>query len=164
MVKSGYYVGEPKSGMTTQCLETVIECMDEHIPVLYISTEMNMQTTALRLVKLLTGIDISKHEGTKDLSKEEEKSVLAAIRKIKLGELYFHSCYEKFNINEIEKICKKSIMENHVKHIVIDRIPAVDFFVAKTRLKNNVMVPCQVGFTLAKQGVRGSGLTFHENI
>lgn len=159
---SGYYVGEAKSGMTNECLNVVLECLDSDTPVLYISTEMNAQTTAWKLVELMTGVDMSIRKDTKDLSKTDEKAVLAAIRKIKVGAFYFSGTNGTFDISEIERTCQKAIEEHGVKHIIIDRVSATTFFVAKNRLVKNIMKKYNVGITLAKQGVRGSGLTFTE--
>lgn len=162
MIKSGYFVGESKSELTLQCLETVLECMDDQIPVVYISTEIDAKTAAWRLVKIMTGIDVLQIKSTRDLSKDEEKSTLAAIRKIKLSDFYFTYMDEKFSADRLKKFCIKAIKEMKVKHIIIDNIPSVEFFITKTRIINDVMVPYNVGCTMAKQGIKGSGLTFHE--
>lgn len=163
-MKSGYFVGEDKSELTTHCLETVLECIDERIPVLYINTEMSMKSAAWKLIYIMTGIDVLANGGTSGLNKDDENRVLQAIKTIKNAEFIGSYGSDGFDINNIEKICKKAIKENKVKHIVIDNVPSVDFFVVKTRLKNNIMVPFGVGFTLAKRGVKGSGITFHENL
>lgn len=162
MIKSGYYVGEDKSELTTQCLETALECIDDQISVVYISTETDPKVLAWKIVKIMTGVDVLHIKPTQKLSKDEENIVLAAIRKIKLAPIFFSHYDEKFSADLFQKFCIKAIKKYKIKHIIVDSIPPIDFFITKTKMINDVMVPYNVGCTMAKQGVKGSGLTFHE--